>query len=81
MDLSLVLRNTSSWGIYSIAKELKYTAVFLSTKIMAANVFLYSCCHWDLWYTLHLLSYVNGLLKKHHKPRFVNELLSNFDIA
>ena len=29
MDLSLILFNTS-WGIYSILKESKYTAVFLS---------------------------------------------------
>ena len=49
MDLSLILLNTP-WGIYSVPKESKYTAVFLSKK-MKSNVFRDFVGHGDLWHT------------------------------
>ena len=79
MNLSLILFNTSS-GIYSIPKESKCTAVFLSTN-NETLCFPLLFCHWDLSHTLHLLFYVNCLLKNTIKPRLLIEIVSNPNIA
>ena len=56
VDLSLILLNTS-WGIYSVLKESKYTVVFVSinNKTQCVPLLFY---HWDLWYMLLLLFHI-----------------------
>ena len=79
IDFSLIFFDTS-WGIYSIPKELKYTAVFLSKNNEIQCVSL--VCLLSIFMT-YVPSFIIGKLsleKYFIKPKFLTEILSNLDI-
>ena len=78
IDLSLILFNTS-WGIYSIPKESKYAAVFLSINNESRCFFLLYLSLRFMTYTLSFI-FVN-CLKRTIKLMLVIKMLNNPNIA
>ena len=78
MDLSLILLSTSC-EIYSIPKEARHIAIFLSINHETQRVSLLFLSSRIITYTTSSILGILSLEKKNIKCRLVIEILSNLD--